>query len=146
MKLYLMRHGQASSPDVDPRQGLSPAGKAEIERLASQLAEQGIRFQQVLHSEKDRAMQTARLMAAACAPGIVPELRSGLKPNDDPRLILPDIDKWQHDTLLVSHLPFAPGLLSLLCGNSINVSFSTGTVVCLNKQDSGWQFEWHVSP
>ena len=34
MKLYLMRHGQAASFEVDPKQGLSNEGKAAIEQLA----------------------------------------------------------------------------------------------------------------
>ena len=107
MKLYLMRHGQAASPQVDPQQGLSDEGRADIEQLAQRLAGQGIEFGQVFHSEKARAQQTAEIMVSILAPNVTPQMRSGLKPNDDPRLLLPEIESWQQDTLITSHPPLS---------------------------------------
>ena len=63
MKLYLMRHGQAASKDIDPEQGLTNNGKAAIEQLANKLSDQGMNFSQVVHSEKTRARQTAEIMS-----------------------------------------------------------------------------------
>ena len=34
MHLYLVRHGQAKSEQVDPRRGLSEAGVRQVRRLA----------------------------------------------------------------------------------------------------------------
>jgi phosphohistidine phosphatase len=146
MKLYLMRHGQAASPQLDPQEGLSAQGRQDIESLAQRLLTQGVRFSQVLHSEKARAQQTAEIMAAMLAPDITPELRSGLKPNDDPRRLLPEIEIWQADTLLTSHLPFVPNLLMQLTGQSPDVAFVPGTIVCLEKKADGWQIDWLESP
>lgn len=146
MKLYLMRHGQAASPQVDPQQGLSDAGRAEIEQLAQRLAGQGVHVHQVLHSEKARARQTAEIMAHILAPDITPQQRSGLKPNDDPRLLLAEIEGWQQDTLITSHLPFVPSLLFLLLGVNQNIALVPGTLVCLRKENSRWEMEWATSP
>lgn len=150
MKLYLMRHGQAASPQVDPQQGLTDSGRAEIERLANRLAGQGIQFAQVLHSEKARARQTAEIMTSMLAPDVIPQQRSGLKPNDEPGLLLPEIETWQQDTLLTSHLPFVPGLLAELTGQpgylSQAMGFVPGTIVCLSKDKDNWQLEWIESP
>lgn len=150
MKLYLMRHGQAASPQVDPEQGLTEQGRVEIEQLANRLAGQGIQFAQVLHSEKTRARQTAEIMAGILAPGVSPRPRGGLKPNDDPGLLLAEIENWQDDTLVTSHLPFVPGLLAELTGQSAyraqGMGFVPGTIICLARQNDNWQLEWIASP
>lgn len=108
MKLYLMRHGQAANPQIDPEQGLTSQGRADIEQLAQRLIDQNVRFTQVFHSEKARARQTAEIMAEAIAPAVVPQQLAGLKPNDDPRELLPNIADWNVDTLITSHLPSSP--------------------------------------
>ncbi|MDH5446696.1 MAG: phosphohistidine phosphatase SixA [Gammaproteobacteria bacterium] len=146
MKLYLMRHGLASSPQDDPQQGLSPEGRAGIEALAKRLADQKVQFACIYHSEKDRARQTAEIMAAITSPQITPQLRSGLKPNDDPDDWLAEIDTLQEDTLITSHLPFVPGLVELLNGVPLDVAFVPGILICLQKQGSGWQVMWHMAP
>lgn len=146
MKLYLMRHGQAASPQVDPQQGLTGEGKADIEQLAKRLAEQGIQFSQVLHSEKARAQQTAEIMASLLAPNVAPQMHNGLKPNDNPALLLPDIKSWQQDTLVISHLPFVPGLLAELTGQPQGMGFVPGRIICLTSGYDNWQIEWNESP
>ena len=146
MKLYLMRHGQAAGIEVDPEQGLSAEGKAAIEQLAHRLAGQNITFKQVFHSEKARARQTAEIMAGVLAPDVIPTCKAGLKPNDDPEKLLADINGWQEDTLIASHLPFIPHLLMLLTGNSQATNFTPGTIACLAKTGSKWQLEWITSP
>jgi len=154
MKLYLMRHGEAASKTVDPKQGLTHNGKLAIEQLANKLvqtysqqpAEQRINIEQVFHSEKTRAQQTAEIMTKIIAPNVTPLLRENLKPNDNPELLLPEIDTWTQETLITSHLPFIPGLLNLLTKNHQPVSFTPGTIVCLRKDDSHWQLEWSTRP
>ena len=149
MKLYLMRHGQAASPDIDPQRGLTAEGRVEIQQLAQRLAEKGITFEQVLHSDKARAQQSAEIMAAVLAPGVTPQMRRGLKPNDDPADFIPEIDCMDEDTLIASHLPFVPALLAALTGSfdqTQGMGFAPGTVICLAREDNGWQLEWIESP
>jgi phosphohistidine phosphatase len=146
MKLYLMRHGQAASPQVDPQQGLTEAGRAEIEQLASRLVKRAVHFEQVLHSDKARAQQTAEIMAAVLAPGVIPRMRCGLKPNDDPAELIPDIEAWNEDTLITSHLPFVPNLLAELTGQVQGMGFVPGSVICLLKQGDTWQLDWIETP
>ena len=150
MKLYLMRHGQAAMKVMDPAQGLTQEGAADIKRLAQQLKQQGIRFQQVIHSEKTRSQQTAEIMTAEIAPEVTLALHDNIKPNDDPHALLAEIGDWQDDTLVVSHLPFVPTLLGLLSGHlgaTDAVEFYPGTVVCVFRlADGDWQFEWVATP
>lgn len=146
MKLYLMRHGQAASPQIDPQQGLSPAGRLEIEQLAQRLSTKGIQFAQVFHSEKARAQQTAEIMATTISPKAAPTLRTGLNPNDDPRPLIPEINDWQMDTLIVSHLPFVPSLLSQLSGDTSLMAVIPGTLICLHKNGDNWVVDWVETP
>jgi len=146
MKLYLMRHGQAASPQIDPQKGLSDEGRAGIEQLAQRLAGQGVQFDQIFHSEKARAQQTAEIMASILARRVTPQMRSGLKPNDDPHLLLAEIEGWQQDTLITSHLPFVPTLLAELTGKPQGMGLVPGTIICLVKAKQAWQVEWIESP
>ena len=153
MKLYLMRHGEAASKEDDPNQGLSNSGKHAIEKLAHKLLhqthqakEQKINIEQVFHSEKARAQQTAEIMTSILAPGVTPHCRENLKPNDNPEEILSDIETWTTDTLITSHLPFIPNLLNLLTKHQQSIRFNPGTIVCLSKGNSNWNLEWVASP
>jgi phosphohistidine phosphatase len=141
-----MRHGQAASFETDPEQGLSSEGKAAIEQLARKLLKQDVTFKQIFHSEKARARQTAEIMASILVPEIIPSSRENLKPNDDPEKLLADINIWQEDTLITSHLPFIPHLLMLLTGDNQPSNFVPGTIACLAKSGSKWQLEWITQP
>ena len=150
MKLYLMRHGQAASPLQDPEQGLTAGGRVDIERLAKQLKQQGIQIAQFFHSEKTRARQTAEIMAHCLAPEVELKVHAHIKPNDDPRQIISEINDWQEDTLITSHLPYIPNLLSQLTddfGSNHAISFDPGTVIFLDKEDdTKWHISWVTSP
>lgn len=154
MKLYLMRHGEAASKEDDPNQGLTHQGKLAIEALAKKLAskfshlpaEQGMNIEQVFHSEKTRAQQTAEIMTSIIAPEITPLCRENLKPNDNPENLLTDIETWTKNTLITSHLPFIPNLLALLTKDQQAIRFDPGTIACLIKEGPSWRLEWIDQP
>ena len=154
MKLYLMRHGEAAFKEDDPTQGLTHEGKRAIEQLAKKLAQQSSRnpnkrkisIERVFHSEKARAQQTAVIMSSIIAPGVTPLHRENLKPNDNPKDLLSDIETWTKDTLITSHLPFIPSLLRLLTTNQQIVRFDPGTIACLSKNNTSWHLEWVAGP
>ncbi len=145
-----MRHGEALSPQVDPERGLTENGKKKIEQVAHHLKKNNIIFKRIIHSTKKRARETAEIMAGIISPDIKPELHSHITPNDDPEFILTEINSWDKDTLITSHLPFVPNLITLLTAQDAyltNISFETGTVVCLEKQDNEtWVIKWSSSP
>lgn len=150
MKLYLMRHGEALSPQADPERGLTESGKLKIEKLAKHLHQKGLKFSHIIHSKKKRALQTAEIMADHISPEIKPVLHQNITPNDDPALITDEINLWVEDTLITSHLPFVPNLITSLTGQDAYlsaISFETGTIVCLEKNDNGvWSVIWATSP
>jgi phosphohistidine phosphatase len=151
MKLYLMRHGQAAESCVDPTRGLTREGKADIKRIAHELAQKEIHIEKIFHSSKKRAQQTAEIVARIISPEIALQLHEHLKPTDDPKMLTPEINGWQKDTLIASHLPFLPSLADLLTKDLLakdtsGINFTPGTVVCLHKTaDSRWQLQWVIS-
>ena len=65
MALFLVQHGKSLSKDVDPDQGLSKEGIAEVERIAAVAKEYSINVSQINYSTKTRARQTAEIFASA---------------------------------------------------------------------------------
>ncbi len=150
MKLYLVQHGAACAKEVDPERPLTEQGKADIERLANFLKRAGIRVERVIHSGKLRAMQTAEGLATALAPHAELESSGLMNPNDNPRAFDWQGESWNHDTLLVGHLPFMARLVSHLLiddENRVISAYQPGSLVCLEQVDNThWQLNWMIRP
>ena len=150
MKLYLMRHGEALSPQRDPERGLTDRGKSNVELVAKYLQNQDVSFSRIFHSKKKRARETAEIMGDIIAPNIELTLHDKITPNDDPHLIFSEINTWEEDTLIASHLPFVPDLMTLLTEKDAYmtaITFETATVICLEKENSyRWIFKWATAP
>ena len=142
MKVYLVRHGEAVSSQVDAERPLSERGRADIQKVASFIKPLGISVEHIWHSGKLRAAQTAEILADAM---VVKDCsaRKGLKPNDDVTNIADELEAYDTDLMLVGHLPFVAYLTSLLVtGNETAsvIGFDAGSVVCLNRSDPGHYF------
>ena len=149
MKLYLMRHGEALSPQIDPERGLTDRGKSDIRTVADQLKKKDVSFKRIFHSKKKRARETAEIMAKILSPDISIDVHKHITPNDDPYLIINEINYWTEDTLITSHLPFIPALITLLTGKDAYltaITFETGTFVCLEKNKDIWNISWATAP
>ena len=149
MKLYLMRHGEALSPQMDPERGLSKNGKLSVQLVATHLKKSDISFSQVFHSKKKRARETAEIMAQTLSPNTEIALRNNISPEDDPNIIYSEISTWNEDTLIASHLPFVPNLITLLTGKDAyltKITFETATLVCLEKEQGNWKISWSTAP
>jgi phosphohistidine phosphatase len=150
MQLYLVQHGDAVPEQLDPERPLSAVGRREVEAVARLLAGKGTRAVRIAHSGRLRAQQTAELLATALAPGTVPEIMTGLNPNDPVEPMAGTIPDWTSDVMLVGHLPFMGKLAArLVAGDERKpiAAFVPGTVVCLEQADAGdWVIVWMVRP
>src|SRR5918996_2895008 len=150
MRLYLVQHGDAVPEELDPERPLSAVGRREVEAVACLLAGTGTRAVRVAHSGKLRAQQTAELLATARAPGTVPEIMTGLNPNDPVEPMARGISDWTSDVMLVGHLPFMAKLVARLVAGDEGkpvAAFVPGTVVCLQQDEAGgWGNGWVGPP
>jgi phosphohistidine phosphatase len=150
MKVYLVQHGDALPKEVDPERPLSEKGRADVERIASFLGRSGLRVSRILHSGKQRAEQTAELLAAAVGSGDGVDQVSGINPLDPTDHLAQGVGEWTDDTMVVGHLPFMGKLASrLVAGDEAAsvVMFTPGTVICLERGEQGsWSIAWMIRP
>lgn len=149
MELYLLRHGQPNSEMVDPQRGLSADGQAEIVSLGKLIEPYGLQVEEIWHSEKTRARQTAELISAYLKPknGIVQ--KKGLNPTDRIEPIVGQILAFKQDLLIVGHNPFMLNLASLLLTgdpNRVALEFGTGTLARLEFANGRWSLIWFFRP
>ncbi|MBV8387892.1 MAG: phosphohistidine phosphatase SixA, partial [Acidimicrobiia bacterium] len=140
MRVYLVRHGEAKSAEVDPERGLTDGGVDRVRRVAKRgAAELGVKPAQIFHSDKARARQTAEIWAEVLS--VPHEEAEGLSPNDDPTRWATRLETEGDDVMLVGHLPHIEHLLGLLVmGNPDQtlVGFPPGALVVVERDDSGW--------
>lgn len=149
MNLYLVQHGEAKTKAEDPERALTESGAEVVERMAAWAAAVTIEVDQVCHSGKRRAQQTAEILADAVAPseGVVPV--SGIKPNDDVAPWADMLAKENRSVMLVGHLPFLSRLASLLLLGDPTIQairFRNTGIVYLIREEDRWSVEWIATP
>jgi phosphohistidine phosphatase len=148
MHLYLVHHGDAVGPEVDPRRPLSDEGRQAVERLAAQAAARGIKPEVVWHSGKLRAKQTAEAFWRACNALAEFSATRDLQPDDPPAWIRDRLREQSRAILIAGHFHHLPRLLTLLLrGNEdTRVSFPLHGMVALETNDGGqtWSENWRI--
>ena len=150
MALFLAQHGKSQPKDIDPEQGLSPAGIEDVERVAASAREYGLRVARIMHSGKKRARQTAEIFARALEPAGGVLAQEGLKPLDDPAAFIESIVD-SDDLLVVGHLPFMEKIVAYLVTGAMEplvLKFINGGIVCLDRDPAGerWYIKWTIVP
>jgi phosphohistidine phosphatase len=150
MKIYLMQHGKPVSKDEDPDRPLSEQGRDDVERVAQFLKRSGATIDEIFHSGKTRARQTAEIVISRLNPGEKPKEKSGLSPLDDVKEIASQVNERDKNLLIAGHLPHLGKLASLLVAGSDTipvVSFQQGGVVCLERgEQDEWTISWMLIP
>lgn len=150
MKLYLVQHAQAESKEVDPQRPLTEQGRSDIRKVAAFIKPLNLKVENLWHSGKKRAVQTAEAIAEVVTVRKDTAVRNGLAPNDDVVPIKKEVEAARRDTMLVGHLPFMDKLASLLLTGSESagtIAFKQAGIVCLEYSDENrWQFNWMITP
>ena len=149
MNLYLVHHGEAVGPEVDPRRPLSPAGREAVVKLAAAAAARGARPTIVWHSGKLRARQTAEEFWRACNALATFGATRDLQPEDPPEWIRDRLRGETADLLIAGHYPHLPRLLTLLltAPDDGAMVFPPHGVVALRSDDQGesWVESWRLT-
>ena len=149
MKLFLVHHGEAVGPDVDPRRPLSLRGQEAVARIATTLAERGARPDVVWHSGKLRARQTAQECWRACNALAPFSATRDLQPDDPPEWLRDRVRGESRDILLAGHFPHLGRLLALLRGEPSGSpgDFPPHGVVVVETNDQGetWKEVWRIT-
>jgi len=149
MRIYLAQHGLAKEKHEDAERPLSDQGREDVARVAGFLSLfEKPQPEQVIHSGKLRAEQTAEMFAEGW--GNLPvEHGPDLDPNADPSIWSAHLASMNSDLMLVGHLPYMQRLAGLLLSGDCErevVRFRNGGVVCLERGKSDWSVCWQVNP
>jgi phosphohistidine phosphatase len=147
--VVLMRHGDAMSEAEDPKRSLSVIGREHAKQVSGRLAGLDLGLAEIRHSGKERARQTAEILAAQIGISLdrVTEV-SGLKPNDDVEIIAEALEVEGCSVALVGHLPFMGRLASrLLSGDASRVSFRFEDAGCLivSRDTGAWRLDGFIN-
>jgi phosphohistidine phosphatase len=147
--LYLVQHGEAVAESVDPNRPLSGPGRETVEQVAAWAARQGVKVDQIRHSGKLRAEQTAAIFAEKLCPHEGVSVQLGLAPNDDVRSLADAVAGQSGSVMLVGHLPFLSRLVSFLlvgdCERPL-VQFRNGGIVGLARDGDNWAISCVIPP
>jgi phosphohistidine phosphatase len=147
--LYLVHHGDAVGPEVDPLRPLSERGRLEVQRLAEQAAARGVKPDIIWHSGKMRARQTAEAYWRQCNPLASFSATHGLQPTDPTNWIVDAIAGQGGSIMLAGHFPHLPRLLGrLLSGNPEGgpADFPLNGMVAIEDVEGKWVERWRLRP
>lgn len=148
-RLYLVRHGQAVSDQVDSKRPLTEKGHADVAKLTNFLKPLDISVNVIWHSGKTRAAQTAEIVGSVVKSeeGIVE--RQGLSPNDPVDNIALKINAADGNIMIVGHLPFVGRMAAYLTTGRPDdaMGFNEGSIACLERDHDGkWWLTWMIYP
>jgi phosphohistidine phosphatase len=148
--LYLVHHGDAVGPEVDPTRPLSTRGRVEADTLARQAAERGVKPAIIWHSGKLRAKQTAEAFWRRCNPFSTIAAARGLQPADPPSWIIDTLAAQSRaPIMLIGHFPHMPRLLALLMTGNADAApadFPMHGIVALEELNGEWVESWRMEP
>ncbi|MCB0223241.1 MAG: phosphohistidine phosphatase SixA [Anaerolineae bacterium] len=147
--LYLVQHGQAESKEVDPDRSLTDQGQRETEIIADMAAKLALAVDEIRHSGKTRAEQTATIIAQALWLQNQVVAISGLGPMDDVKPVASALAAEDRSVMLVGHLPFMARLAGYLIdgdADAMPIVFHNSGIVCLTPASGGWTVAWQLIP
>ena len=151
MKLYLVQHAEAKSKKEDPSRPLSDKGWGDIKRVAKYAGKHlRIQVEEIIHSGKLRAKQTAEVLAEHLNPIKGMMASEDLEPLADPKIWKNRLAKTTRNIMMLGHLPHLSKLTSLLLTGVESkeiVRFRMGGITCLERdENSRWAIQWMITP
>ncbi|MDP6981299.1 MAG: phosphohistidine phosphatase SixA [Myxococcota bacterium] len=149
MKLLIVRHGEAGPAVSDAARTLTDAGRADVARVADALVARDVQVNQIRHSGRVRARETAEILAARLEPAAGVIETPGLHPEDPVDPMAMSLFGERESLMFVGHLPFVAHLVGRLTEGDARrtpVNFPTSTVACLEGEDDRWELAWIERP
>lgn len=143
MKIYLVRHGQAENPDVNPERPLTKAGEKEVLELAKKIKDKNFGIDEIYHSGVLRAEQTA---------GIIQKELGGTHPltqvddlltNSDPKIWAEALASGNKNIMLVGHMPFMALLGERLLRGQAPLGFQTASMIAFRFEEGDFHLDWN---
>jgi phosphohistidine phosphatase len=147
--IFLMRHADAVSDEVNPARPLSQKGREQVARVCAALrGNPGFKPKEIMHSSLVRSRETAELLASGLklAAPLVPA--DGIEPDDDPGRFAAVLESIGTDVVVVGHEPHLGALASLMVHgperSGVFYPFPKAGVLALSRDGRRWRSEWLV--
>ena len=145
MQIYIMRHGQAEMmANSDSERALTPLGRSESEKMASNLAQQGITFDAVIVSPYLRAQQTWASVRPFFPEIAIIQTIKALTPSGSAGKSVNEILALQavgiKSLLIVSHLPLVGYIVGELSPDAGVPAFATSAVGHVELDENGFGY------
>ncbi len=147
--IYLIRHADAVSDEVDPARPLSARGREQVGGACKILQrEPGFKPAEFWHSPLARSRETAELLARGLGLSAPIVLTTGLEPEDDPGRIAGVLSDEARDIAVVGHEPHLGILAALMVEGPARagmfIPFPKAGVLALSRKGKRWRPEWLV--
>lgn len=142
MKIYLVRHGQAEDPGVNPERPLTKAGEKEVMELVKKIKQKSFGIDKIFHSGVLRAEQTAGIIHKELG-GTHPLMKvEDLLPNSDPQIWAEKLAESNKNIMLVGHMPFMALLGEKLIRNEVSLGFRTASMISFRYEEGDFHLDW----
>jgi phosphohistidine phosphatase len=147
--IFLMRHADAVSDEVDLARPLSERGRGQVARVCELLADvPEFKPVEIWHSPLVRSRETATLLAAGLKLNVPVLLKPGLEPDDDPGRIAAQLAGETRDLALVGHEPHLGVLASIMVHGpqrpGVFYPFSKASMIALTRSGEAWKSRWLI--
>lgn len=153
MKIFLMRHAEASPTSPDPARELSLRGERISRAMAAFLkGNTWFAVSEIWSSTYTRAIQTAECVREGVDASLPITQQPFLTPESDPETALQVLQKVEQPILVVGHNPHLSLLASTCLGLSTRhhyLPFKKSALMALSKdplQASGWTLSAYLTP
>jgi len=147
MRLYLMRHGQASNmADTDHERPLTQKGRSRSESTARILANLEIAPDVIFASPRVRAQETAQIISEAINVPVTTSDLVNFSFDIDSLEVLIGGMEYDAEVLFIGHNPSMSEVAEELTGTSI--SLKTGAIACVDVDPDdleAGQLQWLVT-
>lgn len=142
MKIYLVRHGEAEGPEVNPERPLTKNGEKQVIKLASKIKSKHFAIDEIIHSGVLRADQTAHILQKELGLGHPISKGEELLPGSDPKVWYEKLHQENKNIMLVGHMPFMGILGEMLIKNQMSLGFSTASMISFRFEDGEFLLDW----
>lgn len=150
MHVYLIRHAHAEDGSRDALRPLSAKGLRQVRTMGRWLRQaEAFEVLETWHSPLRRAAETAEVLSQRLRLKVPLIEVAGLKPQDDPHLILRRLRNTEVPVAIVGHDPHLSALASLLITGSAEPArfwLKKCAVIRLDHSGTGWCVRWMISP
>jgi phosphohistidine phosphatase len=147
--IFLMRHADAVSDEVDPLRPLSKRGRDQVSKACAILSKAPeFKPEEIWHSPLVRSLETAELLAQGLGLKVPVLLKKGIEPEDDPSALASLLMAETRTIAVVSHEPLL-GVLAAHFSHTgvrhpIYFPFPKAGVVAVYREGEHWRTRWLV--